>query len=63
MTFLTNKIMSWMMDEFIRWAKPCLLMSTTCDEVLSWMNECLVRDNNYSRFLPTELCRVSWFAN
>ena len=41
-----NKLLSWTMDEIIRWPKPCLLMSTTCDEVLSWMNERLVHDNN-----------------
>jgi hypothetical protein len=30
-----------MMDEFIHWAKPELLLSTTCDEILSWMIEIL----------------------
>ena len=29
--------MSRMMDEFIHWPKPYLLLSTTCDEILSWM--------------------------
>ena len=28
--------MSWIMDEFIHWSKPYLLLSTTCDEMLSW---------------------------
>ena len=26
-----------MMDEFIHWPKPYLLLSTTGDEILSWM--------------------------
>ena len=28
-----------MMDEFIHWPKPYLLLSTNCDEILSWMIE------------------------
>ena len=28
-----------MMDEFIHWPKPYLLLSATCDEILSWMIE------------------------
>ena len=28
-----------MMDEFIHWPKPYLLLSATVDEVLSWMIE------------------------
>ena len=40
-----------MMDEFIRWPKPYLLLSATCDEILSWMIEIwmknhLVSDSN-----------------
>ena len=40
-----------MMDEFIHWPKPYLLLSATCDETLSWMIEVwmknhLVGDNN-----------------
>ena len=40
-----------MMDEFIHWPKPYLLLSATCDEILSWMIEIwmknhLVSDNN-----------------
>ena len=31
------QILSWMMDEFIHWPKPSLLLSSTCDELLSWM--------------------------
>ena len=27
------------MDEFIRWPKPYVLLSTTRDEILSWMIE------------------------
>jgi hypothetical protein len=30
---------TWMMDEFINWPKPCFLLSATCDEILSWMIE------------------------
>ena len=32
-------ISSWMMDEFICWPKPYLLLSATCFEILSWMIE------------------------
>jgi hypothetical protein len=28
-----------MMDEFIHWPKPRLLLLATCDEILSWMIE------------------------
>ena len=43
--------MSWMMDEFIHWPNPYLLLSATCDEILSWMIEMwmkshLVSDSN-----------------
>ena len=31
-------MLSWMVDEFIHWPKPYLLLSTTCDE-LSLYNE------------------------
>jgi hypothetical protein len=30
---------SWVMDEFIHWPKPYLLLSTTCDETVPWMIE------------------------
>ena len=30
-------MLSSMMDEFICWPKPYLLLSPTCDEILSWM--------------------------
>ena len=26
-----------MVDEFIRWPKPNLLLSPTCDDILTWM--------------------------
>ena len=53
MTFLmskVNKILSWMMDEFIHSPKPELLLPATCDEILSrvieiWMKTHLVSDN------------------
>ena len=40
-----------MMDEFIHWPKPYLLLSATCDEILSsmieiWMRKHLVSDSN-----------------
>jgi hypothetical protein len=43
--------MSWMVDEFIHWPKPYILLSATCDEILSrvitiWMKTHLVSDNN-----------------
>ena len=45
------QILSSMMDEFIHWPKPYLLLPTTCDEMLSWMikfwmKNHLVNDNN-----------------
>ena len=36
---ISEQIGSWMMDEFIHWPKPDLLLSATCDEILSWMIE------------------------
>ena len=43
--------MSWLMDEFIHWPKPNLLLLTTRDEILSWivaiqMKNQLVSDSN-----------------
>jgi hypothetical protein len=41
-----------MMDEFVHWPKPYLLLSTTCDEMLSWMienwmkNHLVISDND-----------------
>ena len=34
-----------MMDEFIHWPKPYLLLSPTCDEILSWMIEIWMKSN------------------
>ena len=34
---LSVQILSWVIDEFFGWPKPCLLLSATCDEILSWM--------------------------
>ena len=42
MTLLKNKseqILSWMMDEFIHWPPPHLLLLATFDEILSWTIE------------------------
>ena len=46
-----------MMDEFIHWPKPYLLLSATWDEMLSWMNEIwmnnhLVSDGNCKIIIP-----------
>ena len=34
-----------MMDEFIHWPKPYLLLSATCDEILSWMIKFWMKNN------------------
>ena len=34
---ISEQMLSWMMDEFIDWPKPCLLLSATCGWMLSWM--------------------------
>ena len=46
-----------MMDEFIHWLEPYLLLSATCDEILSWMIEIwmkihLVSDSNCNTLNP-----------
>ena len=48
---ISLQILSWVMDEFIHWPEPYLLLSATCDEMLSWMieiwkNSHLVSDSN-----------------
>ena len=60
MTLLMEKseqILSWMIDEFIHWPKPYLLLSATCDEILSWMIEIwmknhLISDSNCNTVNP-----------
>jgi len=47
----SEQILLWVMDEFIRWPTPYLILLATCDEKLSWMIEIwmkihLVSDNN-----------------
>ena len=37
--YMSEQIFSWMMDGFIRWPKPYLLLSATSDETLSWIIE------------------------
>ena len=37
-----------MMDEFIHWPKPYLLLSATCDEILSWMIEIWMKNHSVS---------------
>ena len=37
-----------MMDEFIHWPKPGLLLSATCDEILSWMIEIWMENHSVS---------------
>ena len=49
--WISEQILSWMIDEFIHWPNPYLLLSATCDNILSWMIEIwmknhLVGDNN-----------------
>ena len=49
-----------MMDEFIHWPKPYVLLSTTCDEILSWvieiqMKNYWVSDCNCTTITPTNL--------
>jgi hypothetical protein len=34
-----------MVDEFIHWPKPYLLLSATCDELLSWMIEIWINNH------------------
>ena len=36
---ISEQILPWMIDDFIHWPKPYLLLSATCDEILSWMIE------------------------
>ena len=45
MTFLMNnwEILSWMMDEFMHWPKPYLLLLATFDEILSWKIEIWIK--------------------
>jgi hypothetical protein len=47
----SEKIFSWMINEFTHWPKPYLLLSPTCDEIFPWMIEIwmkkhLVSDSN-----------------
>ena len=37
--WMSEHLLSWKMDEFIRWPTPYLLLVATCDEILSWMIE------------------------
>jgi hypothetical protein len=41
----SEQILSWMMDEFIHWPKPYLLLSATCDELLSWTIEIWMKNH------------------
>jgi hypothetical protein len=34
-----------MMDEFIHWPKPYLVVSSTCDEIFSWMIEIWMKNH------------------
>ena len=36
---ISLQLLFWMMNEFVHWPKPYLLLSATCDEMLSWMIE------------------------
>ena len=46
--WISGNILSWLMEEFIHWPKPDLLLSTTCDEILSWMKNHVVSDSNFA---------------
>ena len=37
--WISEQILSKMMDELIHWSKPCFLLSATCGEILSWLIE------------------------
>ena len=52
-SWISKQILSWMMDKFIYWSKPYLLLSATCDELVSWLFEIwmsyhLVSDSNHN---------------
>ena len=44
----SEQILSWMLDEFIHWLKPYLLLSATSDEILSWMIEFWLKHHSIS---------------
>jgi hypothetical protein len=44
-----------MMDEFIYWLKPYLLMLATCDEILSWMIEIWMETHLVSDNVPHKI--------
>jgi hypothetical protein len=46
-----------MMDGFIHWPNPNLLVSTTCDEVLSWMIEIWMKN----RFVSDSHCNIVFY--
>jgi hypothetical protein len=39
-----------MMDEFINWPEPYLLLPATCDEILLWMIEIWVKNHLVSDY-------------
>ena len=46
--WISEQILSWMLDEFIHWLKPYLLLSATSDEILSWMIEFWLKHHSIS---------------
>ena len=43
-----------MIDEFIHWSKPYLLLLATCDEILSWMIEIWMKND----FVSDSICNI-----
>ena len=46
--WISERILSWVMDEFVYWPKPYLLLSAVCDEILSWMIEIWMKNHSVS---------------
>ena len=42
---MSEEILSWMMDEFICWPKPYLLLLATFDEILPWTIEIQMKNH------------------
>ena len=40
-----DKLLSWMMGEFIHWPKHYLLLFATCDKILSWVIEIWMKNH------------------
>ena len=42
---ISEQILSWMMDEFICWPKPYLVMLATRDKILLWVLEIWMKNH------------------